>query len=195
MHALGRLIREVMDAEGLSISDVAMRMGDRGKRGIVGEWVNPKYDRMETWPRPENLALLAKALRRPVATVVLATAEAVGLDVAGGARNELVHRLPAGTERLSPQEQHVIAQMAAALIDAHAEVEPYNLNRLLIVMPDSSNTKLDILAAHPDLLIRYEQALADERLSEADRKAIIEPLLELAVRRDATLTDEEHRMA
>jgi hypothetical protein len=110
---LQQLIRSHMDARGWSYSDLERQSGhalSRGRWQQLGSGVQQKR-----FPDPASLSIIAQVLEVDVTTVVLAAAQAVGLDV-GRAGGSLAHLLPPGTERLSERMRDALLMVIRASV-------------------------------------------------------------------------------
>lgn len=113
MLTLQQLIRTRMDERGWSYADLAHRAGDeltRSRWQQLGTGV-----RMRAFPEPHTIALIAHVLEVDVTTVVLACAEALGLD-AHLRGPDLAQLLPAGTERLPERMRDAILAVIRAAV-------------------------------------------------------------------------------
>lgn len=110
-----------MDECGWSYADLAHRAGDeltRSRWQQLGTGV-----RMRAFPEPHTIALIARVLEVDVTSVVLACAEALGLD-ARLRGPDLVQLLPAGTERLSERMRDAILAVIRAAVAQTFEDPP-----------------------------------------------------------------------
>ena len=113
---LHQLIRSRMDERGWSYADLERRSDhalSRGRWQQLGSGV-----RQRKFPDPASIVVIATVLDVDVTTVVLAAAQAVGLD-AHLRGSDLAHLLPTGTERLSERMRDAILTLIrAAVADA-----------------------------------------------------------------------------
>ena len=116
---LHELIRSRMKQHGWSYTDLARRSHDdltRGRWQQLGSGLPQRK-----FPDPASLTLIAEALDVDLTTVVLAAAQAVGLDVRPPGSG-LAQLLPPGTDRLSPRMRDaILALVRAAVADAEAD--------------------------------------------------------------------------
>lgn len=74
----------------------------------------------KNFPDPSTIAALARGLRVPATTVVLAAAESLGIDVRRP-NQAVLDRFPAGVDRLSEEQLQALILMAQSLVDASVE--------------------------------------------------------------------------
>lgn len=116
---LHQLIRLRMEAHGWSYSDLERRSDralSRGRWQQLGSGVEQKK-----FPDPTSLTVIAQVLDVDITTVVLAAAQAVGLD-ARPQDSGLARLLPPGTGQLSEQMRDAILTLIRAAV-AEARVE------------------------------------------------------------------------
>ncbi len=105
-----------MDERGWSYADLERRSEhalSRGRWQQLGSGV-----RQRKFPDPASIEVIARVLDVDVTTVVLAAAQAVGLD-AHLRGSDLAHLLPTGTEQLSERMRDAILTLIrAAVADA-----------------------------------------------------------------------------
>src|SRR5215207_3121159 len=103
MHALARMIQEVMHAEAVTLADIARR-----SKGVSYSrfqfYADPQKEGIPELPRPVTLRHMAHALGRSERSVLLAAAQACGIDVTDPTVTELAKRLPAVTDRLTAED-------------------------------------------------------------------------------------------
>lgn len=115
-NALADLIRDEMD-RGTSLRQIAVRAGDAGLRTRFSYLLNADEGLTEM-PKPGTLAGLALALRVPVKVVVLAAAQACGLDVEGAEGSALLTLLPAEAQWLDDSDVDLVRALVRTLGDA-----------------------------------------------------------------------------
>lgn len=102
-----------MEERGWSYTDLERRSDHaltRGRWQQLGSGV-----RQKKFPDPASLAVIAQVLEVDITTVVLAAAQAVGLDVRLQG-SDLAHLLPAGTDRLSERMRDAILTLVRAAV-------------------------------------------------------------------------------
>lgn len=107
------LIRARIEERGWNYADLARRSGNRLTRSRwqqIGTGV-----RLRSFPEPASIEAMAAALEVDVTTVLLATAQSIGLDARRGGPT-LAHLLPAGTDRLSDQMRDAILTLIRAAV-------------------------------------------------------------------------------
>jgi hypothetical protein len=136
---LHQLIRSHMEAQGWSYSDLERRSDralSRGRWQQLGSGVPQKK-----FPDPTSLIVIAQVLEVDITTVVLAAAQAVGLD-ARPRDSGLARLLPPGTDQLSERMQDAILTLIRAAV-AEARVDqdvprPDGASGMLLEWPKSA---------------------------------------------------------
>ncbi|MFC4943220.1 hypothetical protein [Pseudonocardia sp. GCM10023141] len=136
---LHQLIRSHMEAHGWSYSDLERRSAralSRGRWQQLGSGVPQKK-----FPDPTSLIVIAQVLDVDITTVVLAAAQAVGLD-ARPRDSGLARLLPPGTDQLSGRMQDALLTLIRAAV-AEAQPgqdapEPNEANGMLLEWPKSA---------------------------------------------------------
>ena len=105
------LIQRHIDSTGESRRALGDRCGVAHQ--TLGYWWNGS---IKTFPDPETLLAFATATRTPIETVLLATAQTIGLPVHGVP--DLAAMLPPGTDSLSARERDAVLAVIRALVDA-----------------------------------------------------------------------------
>lgn len=117
MHALGNLIRQRQAVDpSLTYERIAELSGGAFTYGAVATWAK-SIDRLDALPRPKNIIGLAQALGVPPLTVLLAAAEAAGINVSEPERRRLAERIPADADRISPEDQKIVLQLIDSFIE------------------------------------------------------------------------------
>jgi len=98
---LSALVKRHMDRSGRSLREMEAASGVRYQ--TYGEWLQ---DRVATFPRPDTIKAFADMAGYSHATVVLAIAKSVGLDV--DSAGSLATLLPPSAARLSDEQQDAI---------------------------------------------------------------------------------------
>lgn len=109
--SLQLLIRSRMDERGLTFPELERASG-LGK----SRWHQlASGKRMRTWPDPDTLRLIADTLGYDHTTIVLATAQSLGLEVR--TRGSLFSQLlPTGTDLLSPDTREALLSLVRAVV-------------------------------------------------------------------------------
>jgi hypothetical protein len=110
---LHQLIRDRMAERGWSYTDLERRSDHaltRGRWQQLGSGL-----RQKKFPDPASLTVIARVLEVDITTVVLATAQALGLD-ARREGSDLAHLLPAETDRLSERMRDAILTLIRAAV-------------------------------------------------------------------------------
>lgn len=125
---LHQLIRARMSEHGWSYADLERRSDhalSRGRWQQLGSGVQQKK-----FPDPASLVIIARVLDTDITTIVLAAAQAVGLNVAPR-DSTLATMLPAGTDRLPERMRDAILTLIrASLAGGTAEDGATNLDSL-----------------------------------------------------------------
>ncbi len=111
--SLHQLIRSRMDARGWSYSDLERRSDralSRGRWQQLGSGVPQRK-----FPDPASLTVIARVLEVDITTVVLAAAQAVGLDVRPRT-SDLAALLPSGSDQLSERTRDAILALVRAAV-------------------------------------------------------------------------------
>ena len=131
--SLHQLIRSRMDARGWSYSDLERRSDralSRGRWQQLGSGVPQRK-----FPDPISLTVIARVLDVDITTVVLAAAQAVGLEVRPRT-SDLGALLPPGTDLLSERMRDaILALVRAAVADLGAEPGAAEDRTLLLEQP------------------------------------------------------------
>ena len=112
-QTLHQLIRARMDERGWSYSDLERRSDyklSRGRWQQLGSGVQQKK-----FPDPASLTVIGQVLEVDITTVVLAAAQAVGLN-ARQQGSDLAQLLPGGTDRLSGRMREAILALVRAMV-------------------------------------------------------------------------------
>jgi hypothetical protein len=118
MHALARLIHERRAADpSLSYAQIAKLSGGRITKSAVGKWASETEERLDGIPQPPSIAGLAQALQVSQLRVLLAAAEAAGIDVADPSSGVFAGRLPAHVDDLPEAVQQSLLRHIWALIN------------------------------------------------------------------------------
>jgi hypothetical protein len=119
---LHELVRAGMDDRGWSYSDLERASGralTRGRWQQLGSGVPPRK-----FPDPGSLTVIAEVLEIDVATVVLAAARSLGLDV-GRRGTDMAHLLPVQTDRISERMRAAILTLIrSAVAEAPGDDDP-----------------------------------------------------------------------
>ena len=110
---LHQLIRSRMQDRGWSYTDLALRSGQvltRGRWQQLGSGV-----RQKNFPDPSSLLVIAQVLEVDITAVVLAAAQALGLD-AHSQGSDLAHLLPPRIDRLSARKRDAILNLIRAAV-------------------------------------------------------------------------------
>lgn len=119
MHALARLIREFRAADpSLSYAHIAKLSGGRITKSAVGKWASETEERLDGIPQPPSIAGLAQALHVSQLRVLLAAAEAAGIDVTDPSSGVFAGRLPVEIDDLSEAVQDSLLRHIWTLINA-----------------------------------------------------------------------------
>ncbi len=118
MHALGRLIHECRAIDrALTYRHIAELAGDEFTSAAVWKWANKKHTKLDEIPRPRSILALAQALNVPPLRVLLAAAEAAGIDVSNADTSQFAKQLPARVDELPPDERELILRLIWTLTD------------------------------------------------------------------------------
>ncbi len=118
---LHQLVRSRIRERGWSYTDLERRSGHALSRGRWQQLGSGAPQRK--FPDPASLVAIAQVLEVDITTVVLASAQAVGLDarLPGG---DLAHLLPPGTDQLSTRMRDaILALIRAAVAESGIEAE------------------------------------------------------------------------
>lgn len=110
---LHQLVRSRIEERGWSYSDLERRSGhalSRGRWQQLGSGIAQRK-----FPDPASLVVIARVLELDITTVVLASAQAVGLD-ARLPGSDLAHLLPPGTDQLSTRMRDAILALIRAAV-------------------------------------------------------------------------------
>lgn len=112
-----------MDARGASYGDLARRTDHAlSAQNLHKLATEPR----KAFPDPRTLQVLSDLLDLPLATIVLACARAVGLEVRqAGTALDVV--LPPGTDELTAEDREAVRVIVRALIDARRGGPPTSL--------------------------------------------------------------------
>jgi hypothetical protein len=117
MHALARLIRERRAADpSLSYARIAKLSGGRITKSAVGKWASETEERLDGIPQPASIAGLAHALRVSQLRVLLAAAEAAGIDITDTSSGAFAGRLPTHVDDLPQAVQESLLHHIWTLI-------------------------------------------------------------------------------
>jgi hypothetical protein len=117
MHALARLIHERRAADpSLSYAQIAKLSGGRITKSAVGKWASETEERLDGIPQPPSIAGLAQALQVSQLRVLLAAAEAAGIDVNDPRSGVFAGRLPAEIDELPEAVQESLLRHIWTLI-------------------------------------------------------------------------------
>ena len=118
MHALARLIHERRAADpSLSYAQIARLSGGRITKSAVGKWASETEERLDGIPLPPSIAGLAQALHVSQLRVLLAAAEAAGIDVTDPNSSVFAGRLPAEIDDLPEVVQESLLRHIWTLIN------------------------------------------------------------------------------
>jgi len=118
MHALARLIHERRAADpSLSYAQIAKLSGGRITKSAVGKWASETEERLDGIPQPPSIAGLAQALHVSQLRVLLAAAEAAGIDVTDPNSGAFAGRLPAQVDDLPETVQESLLRHIWTLIN------------------------------------------------------------------------------
>lgn len=118
MHALARLIHQRRAADpSLSYAQIAKLSGGRITKSAVGKWASETEERLDGIPQPPSIAGLAQALHVSQLRVLLAAAQAAGIDVTDPSTGVFAGRLPAQVDDLPQDVQESLLHHIWALIN------------------------------------------------------------------------------
>ncbi|NUS74058.1 MAG: hypothetical protein HOQ05_11695 [Corynebacteriales bacterium] len=113
MHALGRLIQECRDADPtLSYARIAKLSDGAISHTMAHRWANANIHHLDKLPEPKSILGLARALKLPPLQVLLAAADAAGVDTTDPASSDFARKLPPNIDDI-PGE--VLADVLALL--------------------------------------------------------------------------------
>ncbi len=118
MHALGHLIAEARITDpSLSYARIAHLAGVT--TSAVGKWANPRYNSLDKLPLPKSINGLAAAIQRPPLQVLLAAAQAAGIDVSDPTEGEFAHRLPPAIGQLPDDVAEALLRLLWAVASSN----------------------------------------------------------------------------
>jgi hypothetical protein len=118
MHALARLIHERRAADpSLSYAQIARLSGGRITKSAVGKWASDE-ERLDGIPQPPSIAGFAQALNVSQLRVLLAAAEAAGIEVTDPGSGFFAGRLPVEIDDLPEVVQESLLHHIWTLISA-----------------------------------------------------------------------------
>ncbi len=138
VSTLHQLIRARMEERGWSYTELARRSHHELTRG---RWQQlGSGARQKNFPDPASLLVIAQVLELDITTVVLAAAQAVGLDVRRDS-SDLAQLLPPGTQLLSERTRDALLALIRAMVaDAAGDgaADPGGLTGLRLEWPKAN---------------------------------------------------------
>lgn len=115
MHALGQLIHDRRQIDSTLTYDRIAELAEVATP-TVRNWANTKAQRLDHFPESKSIRGLAAALGVTELQVLLAAADAAGIDINTGGRTNFASRLPPDVENLSSDVQEQLLRLLWALV-------------------------------------------------------------------------------
>lgn len=110
MNALAQLIQQRKQELALNLKQIADRSQGSVSVALLGKWLGAHT--LDGLPRVSSINGLATALELPPVRVLLAAAQAAGLDITDPVASDLAAQLPTHVDELEPESRELLLKTA-----------------------------------------------------------------------------------